>query len=157
MIAPPASYPLVADILSESLAVVFENLCAQRYGGPLSIRRPTTPEDNPATVHFVLERSDVSSVEATFTIRHVGGNMYDLMGVIDGGPIQLFSYCLPDATVPPLPPAPHLSQKVATFLLDALERRLGSDLLRQRLRHGSSQQKKGARQASSPAHAPSVV
>lgn len=156
MIALPASSSQVAEILSHSLASVFANLCTQRYGGPLSFRRLAAPAEAPSTAHFVLERSGTALVEATFTIRHIGGNMYDLVGMVDGGPTQSFSYCLPDSALHgPPQQAPHLAQAVTLFLLDALERRLGSDLLRQSLL--PLQPKTGARPASSPAHAPSVV
>jgi hypothetical protein len=148
-----ASYSLVADILARSLTSVFDNLCTQRYGGSLSFRQ-FPQADAPSTVRFELDRADLPPLGATFTIRHIGGNMYDLVGMIDDGPCQSFSYCLPDPTPTPLPHAPHLAQAVATFLLDALERRLGGDLLRRGL---PPERQKGAQQATLPAHAPSVV
>jgi hypothetical protein len=126
---PPASPDQIADLLATSLASVFEALCTQRYGGPISLTR-VAPPDSSAIAGFRLERAGVPAVEASVFIRHVGGNMYDVTGTIAEGPNASFSYCLPDAVPPRTAGAPRLAHDIAAFLLDALERRLGSAVLR---------------------------
>jgi hypothetical protein len=87
-------------------------------------------DDDAPTVRLHLHRTDLPRLRVDFSIRHVGGNMYDVLGLVDGGPSQTFTYCLPEEIGPALPRAPRLADQVAAFLLDALERRVGSDLLR---------------------------
>jgi hypothetical protein len=126
---PPASPDQIADLLAASLASVFEALCTQRYGGPISLTRIAPPAPS-AIAGFRLERAAVPPVEASVCIRHVGGNVYDVTSTIADGPHASFSYCLPDAVPPRSAGAPRLAHDIATFLLDALERRLGSAVLR---------------------------
>lgn len=123
----------IADVLTANLKAVLDNLCDQRYGGPISLERVPAPT-TPSTVTFRLDREDLPPLMAHFTIGHVGGNVYDVEGRVENGPSQSFTYCLPDPDPDSLPQAPHLARKVAAFLLDALERRIGSDLLRHEVR-----------------------
>ncbi len=64
--------------------------------------------------------------------------MYDVDAQIENGPTQSFAYCLPD----PMPligtKSPHVVQRLAAFLLDALERQLGSAFLRRELHRASA-------------------
>jgi hypothetical protein len=125
----------IADILAANLETVFANLCAQRYGGPISLVRVDDATPSASTVTFRLDRHDLPSLRSHFSVRHVGGNVYDVWGKIENGPGRSFTYCLPnDSSVATVPRAPHFAENVASFLLDAMERRLGSDLLRGNLR-----------------------
>jgi hypothetical protein len=81
-------------------------------------------------MHVRLDRPDHRFLEAAFVIRHVGGNMYEVQGEVEGLPPRSFSYCLPEPAPLLAPAAPTLSREMAAFLLDALERRVGHDLLR---------------------------
>jgi hypothetical protein len=125
----PAPSPQIADALARSLAPVFVSLCTERYGGSVSLRR-VERDASPSAVHFRLDHPRLPVLEASFTIHHVGGNVYDVEGRVEGGPVRSFCYCLPDPAPLLVPEAPRLARDVAAFLLDALERRLGSDLLR---------------------------
>lgn len=90
-------------------------------------------------------------MEAEFTVRHLGGNVYEIQGIIENGPSQVFSYCLSEITPLLVPKAPRLAQEAATFVLDALERRLGSDLLRTELRRPSTTRERAGSSASAVA------
>lgn len=125
--------PQIADILDDSLRAVFDRLCTQRYGAPISLQRVADPESSSSTVRFQIKRAGVPALEAEVSVRHLGGNMYDVRGTIEDGPTQGFSYCLPESGPLPLSKAPRLAQEVAAFFLDVLERRLGSELLRAEL------------------------
>lgn len=135
MLMLPRPSVQIADVLADNLPSVFETLCRERYGGLLSLRRMEDADAAlPATVRFRLEWSGRPSLEASFRIRHLGGNMYDVQGQIAGLPPRSFDYCLPEPT-PVLPlRAPRLARDVATFLLDGLERRIGNEILRRTTR-----------------------
>lgn len=135
---PARSSVQLADVLTDSLASVFEALSTERYGGPLPLDRTVAPDSSPPTVHVRLGRPDVCSLEATLTIRHVGGNVYDVEGRVEDRPPQSFAYCLPEPAPRLVPEAPRLVRDVAAFLLDALERRVGRDLLRRAVRRDTA-------------------
>lgn len=139
---PPVSTLRVADVLTVNLRTVFDNLCSHRYGGPVSLERTEVSDPDPATARFRLHRAGLPDLRVAFAIRHVGGNVYDLQGTIKGGPSRTFTYSLPESNADHVPQAPFLAHKVASFLLDALERRVGNDLLRTEMR--------GRRQPSEP-------
>lgn len=125
--APPRQ---IADVLITSLAVVFDSLCTERYGRPISLTHVVDEERLPCTVRFRLHREAFPPLLVDFTIRPVGGTVYDVQGTVENGCTRTFTYCLPEASPPARPQAPSLARAVATFLLDALERRLGADFLR---------------------------
>lgn len=119
----------IADLLANTLETVFDGLSTQRYGKSISLwRAKRTSPSSPVT--FQLERPERSPIEAHVTIQHIGGNVYDLTCTVDGGPTRSFTYSLPDLPAHEPAKVPGLSREVALFLLDALEQRLGSDLLR---------------------------
>lgn len=123
----------IVDVLADNLTSRIATLSSERYGGPIFLRRMETIAQGSSAVLFQLEGASLSPLEAHVTVRHVGGNMYDLVCSVDGGPSQLFTYSLPTSTPLLVPQAPHLAQKVATFLLDAIERRLGHEQIRNTL------------------------
>lgn len=125
--APPRQ---IADILATSLAVVFDTLCTERYGRPISLTRVVDEERLPSTVRFRLHREGFSPLLVDFTIRPVGGTVYDVQGTVENGCRRTFTYSLPEASPLAEPRAPSLAREVTTFLLDALERRLGADFMR---------------------------
>lgn len=135
---PARSSVQLADVLTDSLASVFEALSTERYGGPLPLDRTVAPDSSPPTVHVRFGRPDLCSLEATLTIRHVGGNVYDVEGRVEDRPPQSFAYCLPEPAPRLVPEAPRLVRDVAAFLLDALERRVGHDLLRRAFRRDAA-------------------
>lgn len=130
----PAPLRQIADVLATNLEIVFDGLCVHRYGGPISLERIEPPDSSFPTARFRLHRADLPELRVDFEIRHVGGNVYDVKGLIDDGPSRTFTYCLPEPVPQAIPRAPRLAREVSAFLLDALERRLGTDLLRNEVR-----------------------
>jgi hypothetical protein len=131
MASPLVSPDRIADVLAAGLASIFDDLCVARYGGVVRLRRIDSSSSASSAVSFVLERPGLLRLRAEFSVRHIGGNVYDIQGALDDGTTRSFTYSLPD--VPPLrhPLAPYLAHDVATFLLDAAERHLGRRLLRE--------------------------
>lgn len=119
----------IAEVLAQSLPGALDTLSTQRYGGPLPGQLP----DASPPVGYRLTPPDLPPLEATFTIRHVGGNVYDVEARVDGRAVQSFCYCLPEPAPLLVPSSPRLARDVAAFLLDELERQLGRDLLRRAL------------------------
>lgn len=128
--SPPTASPKIVDALAANLTSVFASLCTERYGGAIHLARLNGPEQPPSTLNVRLDHVDLPPLHAHFTVRYVGGNMYDVQGVVENGSSRSFPYSLPESDSDTVPPAPLLTHAVATFLLDAIERRLGSDLLR---------------------------
>jgi hypothetical protein len=119
----------IADALIKGLPATLDTLSTERYGGPLPVR--LLPDAPDTQVRLALP--DLPPLEAVFTSRHAGGNVYDVEARIDGRPVRSFGYCLPDPA-PLLMPLPvRLAREVAGFLLDELERRVGRDLIRQQI------------------------
>lgn len=148
---PPVPAHQIADVLATNLEVVFDGLCVHRYGAPLSLER--VDADPAATTGFRLHRADLPELRVHFAIRHVGGNVYDVRGTVEDGPSRAFTYSLPEPVSHVVPRAPRLAREVAAFLLDALERRVGSDRLRDEVRSGPASAPSGpsaSRSASSP-------
>jgi hypothetical protein len=131
---PSLSPQQIADVLANNLSLVFDRLCEHRYGGPLSLRRIALPDDASATARFRLHRTGLPDLRVDFEIQHVGGNVYDVQGRIEDGPSRTFTYSLPATAPVHTARAPHLAHNVAAFLLDALERRVGSTLLQNEAR-----------------------
>lgn len=123
----------IADLLTEGLPPVLNTLCIQRYGAPLSLRRLPTPDPSSSTRFLQLEWGNRPSIDVQIHVHHVGGNMYDVEGSLEEGPTKSFSYCLPDPMPLVGPKAPRVIYKIATFLLNTLERQLGGALLRHEL------------------------
>ena len=122
---------LIADVLVTSLANVLDNLCLERYDRDVvSLHRIEDPDLPPSTVGLRLDRPGLPSLESQFTVRHLGGNVYELIGEIEDGRSRSFMYCLPDPAPLLVPSAPKLASDVARFLLDEMECRLGRGLLR---------------------------
>jgi hypothetical protein len=81
------------------------------------------------TVPEVLSvRIEGVSEPARFRVRHVGGNVYDVVGGFEGASGRTFTTCLPTEEETPL--APKLGRAVGNYLLDEAERRMGEALLR---------------------------
>lgn len=124
----------IVDVLATSLVAVLESLCTERYGGPISLERVDDSSLPPSTARFHLHRVNGPGLQVDFSVRHVGGTVYDVHGIVEDGPSRTFTYSLPEAAPLFLPRAPHLAGEVASFLLDALEQRVGNALLRNELR-----------------------
>jgi hypothetical protein len=133
-----------ADVLVDRLPPALDAMSTRRYGGPISLRRVAAGDAFPASVRFRLGRPGGRSLEAAFTIRHVGGNVYDIQGRVDDRPPRSFCYCLPEPAPLLVPEAPRLAGEVAAFLLDALERRVGRDHLRRTVRRGAAVERPSA-------------
>jgi hypothetical protein len=131
---PPVPSRQIADVLAVNLQTAFDGLCEHRYGGPISLERIDPPDEAPSSARFRLRRADLPELRVDFEIRYVGGNVYDVRSLIDGGPAQTFVYCLPEPLSHTMPRAPRLVREIASFLLDALERRVGGELLRNEIR-----------------------
>jgi len=129
---PPVPLSQLANVLAANFEAVFEGLCVHRYGSPLSLER-VDPAPTPTTARFCLHSTDLPGLHVDFEVRHVGGNMYDVQGTIVNGPSRAFTYSLPDSGSRFLPRAPRLAGEVAAFLLDALERQVGSDRLKNQI------------------------
>jgi hypothetical protein len=63
-------------------------------------------------------------------VTHVGGNVYDVLCAVEDGGSRRFSYSRPGEGGTAVSYAPALGEKVATFLLGELEKRLGRMLLK---------------------------
>jgi len=128
----PAS---IATVLVENLGPRFETLCMERYGGLLDLRPVDESEElKAATVQIVMERPPHLKMTGTLVVRHVGGNVYDVQGIVDDSPetVVSFTHCLSEDAQPTVPS--RLVQNLASHLLDTTERLVGRQFLQDHLR-----------------------
>ena len=125
----PHSFRQITDILYQSLKAAFDEVCPERYGAPLTIRRA---EDAPSapTVSFCIAGAEQVALQIHVTVSHVGGNVYDVITKVEDGPERCFTYSEPDDSGSSLSIAPYLGKKIARHLLDEVEQQLGKTLLR---------------------------
>ena len=119
----------IAGILANTLATALPELCVQRYGTALPCGCVPVPDGPSWSVRVQIGDAEAPPLTATFSIRHVGGNMYDVCADVEDGPSTSFCYCLSETEPLLVPKAPHLAWQGAAFLLDTLERRVGRRLL----------------------------
>lgn len=127
--------PELVEVLADRMEPAFEALCIERYGGPIALHRTKSPSSSPSTLCFRFDPPDLPALRTTFVVQHVGGNVYDFAGSIENGPTRSFTCSLTETETPfslegTLPP------DVAAFLLDALEQRLGRDILQKLVQEG---------------------
>lgn len=131
---PPPPHSVAPGVI-RGLAPAVAALSKARYGAPLHLRlvEDLTLSTAPATVRLNLAIVSFERMRATLTVRHVGGNVYDMQCIVADDPTtaRAFTYCLPDDAASPIPP--DLVHKVAPYLLDTIERLMGRALLRQQL------------------------
>ena len=137
---PPAPPAAIATILIDSLAPQFEALCRDRYDGLLDLRPIDKSEElATATVRLVMERPPHLQMSSTLVVRHVGGNVYDVQGLVDDNPetVVSFTHCLSEDARPAT--TSHLARDLASYLLDTTERLLGRQFLQDHLRAPTSE------------------
>lgn len=125
----PDSFRQITNVLTKSLKQAFNEVCPERYGGALSLRR-IEDSDTSNCVSFHLEGTDAISLQIHVTISHVGGNVYDIGMQVEEGPVRRFTYSEPDTSGSSLSIAPYLGKKIAERILDEVEQRLGKQVLR---------------------------
>ena len=125
----PHSFRQIADVLGESLKTAFDEVCPERYGTILNIRRIDEPL-NSSAVSFEVVGAGQVSLQIDVTMSHVGGNVYDIITQVEDGPERCFTYSEPGASGSSLSIAPYLGRKIARHLLDEVEQQLGRALLR---------------------------
>lgn len=135
---PPMSFSTpslrIVEVLATSLPPALAERSARRYGGELPLHGTEMSEPSSAAIHFCLAPPELPSLDVRFTVRPLGGNVYEVQATIKEGPSQTFSYCLPEPAPLLVPNAPRFIHDAGTFLLDAIERHLGRILLRTKLR-----------------------
>jgi len=128
----PESFQKITDVLCRSLKVAFDEVCPERYGGPLTLQRTASSSEEPA-VSFRLEGPASIALRIHVQIAYVGGNVYDIVTQVEDGSPRCFTFSEPDQTGSSLSIAPFLGKKIARHLLDEVERRLGQQLLRKQV------------------------
>lgn len=122
----PESFQKIADVLTNSLKKSFQEVCPDRYGAPLTLRRV----DDASTSHTVSFTIDGPvDFHIHVTVSHVGGNVYDIATQVEDGDVHCFTYSEPHASGSSLSIAPYLGKKIATHILDEVEKHLGKQIL----------------------------
>jgi len=123
----PESFPEITDALFRSLKRAFDEVCPERYGGPLTLRKTDPPED--AAVSLRIEGPADVEVQIHVRISHVGGNVYDITTQVEDGSPHCFTFSEPNCSGSSLSIAPYLGKKIACHVLDEVEQRLGQEML----------------------------
>lgn len=122
----------VVDVLYRSLETALIRQCAQRYGVGVALRPARVSEDGTTMQLQILCRGRVRET-VQLEVNHVGGNVYDVICAVEGGDSRQFVYCISANDGDALPQAPTLGRRVATFVLEELEKQLGRKLLRRQV------------------------
>jgi hypothetical protein len=128
----PDSFRQITDVLSRSLKQAFDEVCPERYGGPLTLRRAEPPSDAPG-VSFRIDGPKAIELQIQVRVSHVGGNVYDISTQVEDGSTRCFTFSEPDRSGSSLSFAPYLGKKIARHLLDEVEQRLGQEVLREQV------------------------
>ena len=116
-------------MICRSLDAYFGGECSEVPEVDLSIANvdlSPTPDDASCTLD--LQLGETRQDQARFTVRHVGGNVYDVRGGLVGETARAFTCCLPDADE--IPVAPSVGRTIGAFLARELERVVGTQRLR---------------------------
>jgi hypothetical protein len=119
--------PRTTDVLRmvrRSVSAFFEDENSLRL--PVSLRGCRVVEasgesEERCTVELGTEAG--VTLRVTFRVKHVGGNVYDVLGRPDGGTTQTFTCCLPDRVE--IPVAPRLGRTIGRYLVNEVRGRIG--------------------------------
>jgi len=128
----PDSFQQITEVLSRSLKQAFEEVCPERYGGSLTLRR-TAPSSEDREASFRIEGPESLDLRIHVGVSHVGGNVYDISTQVEDGSPRQFTFSEPDRSGSSLSLAPYLGKKIARHLLDEVEQRLGQEMLRRQV------------------------
>jgi hypothetical protein len=130
----PESLPEITDALFHSLKHAFDEVCPERYGGPLTLRRaePDDPQED-EVASFRIEGPTSVDVQIHVCVSHVGGNVYDISTQVEDGSPRCFTFSEAPRSGSSLSIAPYLGKKIACHLLDEVEQRLGQKMLAEQI------------------------
>jgi hypothetical protein len=127
--APNPAPDRLTDVLYRSLESALIKQCARRYDAGMGLRRDRVSADG-TKMRMHLRCRGLARMPVRVVVTHVGGNVYDVLCAVEDGGARRFSYSRPGEGGTRLSYAPALGEKVATFLLSELEKRLGRMLLK---------------------------
>ncbi len=126
--SPLASTSHVADVLYRSLKTAVARKCNNRHDIDVTVEDlEQSGADEPLRVRIACPKH--GQVTAHIIIRHAGGNVYDVHCEVGEDTSRRFTYSQPHRSGTTLSRAPHLGQKLGTFLVEQLEQHLGRRLL----------------------------
>lgn len=129
--APPRR---IMEVLYRSLVTALVKQCAQRHDANVSVRRLKDTSDDPSEMHLRLDCRGLLQMPVRLVAMSTSANIYEVRCTLEDGSSRQFSYGLSGRSGTNLSPAPQLGRKLATFLLDELEKRLGRLLLQSPMR-----------------------
>jgi len=117
-----------ARMIRQSLDAYFEGECSEVPEVDLLIADvDLSPAPDDASCTLTLRVGQARQDRAHFTVQHVGGNVYDVRGGLEGETQRAFTCCLPDTGS--IPVAPSVGRAIGSFLARELERVVGSKRL----------------------------
>jgi hypothetical protein len=118
----------ILAVVCRSVESALAVLCRRRYDAEVTVKRlDRTATDQP--IRLRLECADQIEMDTQIRVSHVGGNVYDVRCTVPDGSSRRCTYSVPGSGTT-LSPAPELGRTLGTFLLDELERQIGSRHLR---------------------------
>ncbi len=125
-----APFRRVSDVIYRSLETALTLQCRRRHGVDTTLERIEQASSD-QSMRLRLGCQDQFRMKAQITVRHDGGNVYDIRCRVEEGPSCRHTYSLPRRAGTTLSRAPYLGRKLGEFLLDALERQIGQHYLRE--------------------------
>jgi len=128
----------IAELAYDSLQGALKDECSRRGLKEVILKKESQDVSEPH-LDLQLKRPGVIALGGEIACRWVGGNVCEVECCVEDGPPRRFCACVEHSGGLAVSEVPVLGQKVARFLLDELERRLGRRVLRQKgRRHGRS-------------------
>lgn len=124
-----APSPEFSDVLYQSLSKTLAKQCARRYDVTVTIPRQAAQSEDDSELRVEVQCAGLIQMPVRLTVRHAGGNIYDVRCTVEEGSSHRFSHSLPAETKSSLSYDPYLGQEIATFLREEMEKRLGRLLL----------------------------
>jgi hypothetical protein len=135
---PPPSEP-TGLIVQRRLLHYFDAVCPSRHDIRIRVEASDSdpddekhPEGETKNVHLRILLPGLPAQQAQFKVRHARGNVCDIVGGLKGQPPQHFSVCLSPS------PGDAALEEVGRFVLEQIERRIGTRVLRRLTASGPS-------------------
>lgn len=126
--SPPASTSHVATVLYRSLKASVARKCSNRHDIDVTVKNLEQSGSN-EPLRIRVACPEHGQVTAQLVVRHAGGNVYDVHCEVGEDASRRFTYSQPHRSGTTISRAPHLGQKLGTFLVEKLEQHLGRRLM----------------------------
>lgn len=119
-----------AQHLRKCLLHYFTTVCPERYGIQIPVDNPESQASAEVDCVLRFNLPDPLATSAHFSIEHIGGNVFEIIGGLEGHPSERFSCCV--AQPPSEDDLAALGETIGEYLLAKIQEDVGAYVLRHR-------------------------